>query len=64
MCMCMCVCVCVCVCVCGREGGRSLEFSEMEGLPKIGELFLKWGGLNPSTNYAPYIKQMELPGVH
>ena len=21
------------------------------GLPKIGRLFLKWGGLNPFTNY-------------
>ena len=33
-------------------GGGVQEFSEMGGLPKMGGLFLKWGGgLNPSTNY-------------
>ena len=35
-----------------KAGGWGvLEFSEMGGLPKMGGLFLKWGGLNPSTNY-------------
>ena len=35
----------------GGGGGGVQEFSEMGGgLPKMGGLFLKWGGLNPSTN--------------
>ena len=34
-----------------HSGGGVQEFSEMGGgLPKMGGLFLKWGGLNPSTN--------------
>ena len=42
--------MCVCVWGGGGGGGRGLEFSEMGGYPKWGDVFDK-GGLNPSTNY-------------